>query len=710
MEVALDPADASTPKLKGRLEADLAQAKISFVVNNQNVSARALPATTATSRASTPGTTPSRRPAPGPGPDQGGSQSGAGGSSDDGSGAVAAVLACVLVLLLIAVVAILLIYHPKGRALWDKHGTVDKGPSKGEASRARSNSLRAMRNSLRGSPGVDQHAIEMNAKLMASLPVPTLHVGAVKPGSDPNLRLMYLNNVKQTLRAKMQVLLTEIESEGKTSRYTELRQVGLGQPQHAALREVNRIKNRYLNIIPYDHSRVHLPIEHDDPDTDYINANWIQGYGGDRTYIATQGPVPNSFISFWRMIWHEKVEVIVMVTNEWERGRQKCHRYWPENANRTSGATLSYGQNITVRHRDTTQHALWVTRAFEITNGGETRTVQQIAYTAWPDHGVPNETKELLLLRTMVRATMRDPLVPVVVHCSAGVGRTGTFIAVDRCIEQCLDLGGDGNALVNVDAIVHDMRQARNQMVQTEEQYMCIHSAVLDAVSWLLEKEEAAGRGSPARAAGFTDGLSLATPTGDSSELRVASVRRENPAYAPDTPTGEGLQKVSTLRLEDGDKLAGMSTSPTGTAESPPRNLSFVRGSSQKRKQTRRLAALPGFLFGAVGPLPRLQDQLWARARAARRLTPLSAQRTTFTFALALTAAPRPCPLSCGARVLPRHRVRRRTQRPDQHRLHDGAPQRGGRWVWRHHGGARDRSRVRRRPYVYGCRPSCALT
>merc|ERR1719473_224260 len=239
--------------------------------------------------------------------------------------------------------------------------------------------------------------------------------------------------------------------------------------------------------------------------------------------------------------------------------------------------------------------------------------VQQLAYTAWPDHGVPNETKELLLLRTAVRQAMRDGdsagAAPIVVHCSAGVGRTGTFIAVDRCIEQCLDVGGEGHELLDIDEVCTVMRLARNQMVQTEEQYMCIHSALLDAVTWLIE----AANGAQDEVSHSTPGYALTQatlidPDHDQAQAQQASeyeasasqpgrkitsrvpdpsVRRENPVYISDAPTDTqtaSLRKSSTLRLNDGDAL-GDSSEPGGQNDSP-RALSFVRGSSQRRAKT----------------------------------------------------------------------------------------------------------------------------
>ena len=127
---------------------------------------------------------------------------------------------------------------------------------------------------------------------------------------------------------------------GFTMAYESMKEVGREQPTTHSFHEHNKLKNRYGNISAYDHSRVVLPQINDDPDTDYINANWIQGYKKDRGYVATQGPVPNSFISFWRMIWHVQAEVIVMVTHEIEKNRLKCHRYWPDP---TSTSRMSAG-------------------------------------------------------------------------------------------------------------------------------------------------------------------------------------------------------------------------------------------------------------------------------------------------------------------------------------------------------------------------------
>lgn len=185
---------------------------------------------------------------------------------------------------------------------------------------------------------------------------------------------------------------------GFTMAYESMKEVGREQPTTNSFHEHNKLKNRYGNISAYDHSRVVLPQINDDPDTDYINANWIQGYKKDRGYVATQGPVPNSFISFWRMIWHVQAEVIVMVTHEIEKNRLKCHRYWPDPTSTPPVKKLQYG-SIFVTHISSVPHKNFTVRTFDVEQAGEVRRIKQFAYTAWPDHGVRKAICTLLMHR-----------------------------------------------------------------------------------------------------------------------------------------------------------------------------------------------------------------------------------------------------------------------------------------------------------------------
>eukprot|EP00039_Didymoeca_costata_P018750 m.334792 g.334792 ORF g.334792 m.334792 type:complete len:703 (+) comp17440_c1_seq1:161-2269(+) len=294
----------------------------------------------------------------------------------------------------------------------------------------------------------------------------------------------YLAEVYNKLRSTMEELHAGGTNRGYSQKYQAMNAIGRNQPAEDSYKEANKLKNRYGNITAYDHSRVQLPVINEDPDTNYINANWINGYKRERAYIASQGPVPNSFISFWRMIWHQNIEVVAMVTHEIENNRMKCHRYWPDPTSMPPVKTLQYG-SIYVTHISSVPHKHFIVREFEVKHGDETRKLKQFAYTSWPDHGVPLTTQELLGFRNAVRTCSPDKSKPLLVHCSAGVGRTGTYIAIDRLVEQALDMGGE----LNIDAIVTDMRMARNFMVQTEIQYMFIYRAVVDALSELLSGE-----------------------------------------------------------------------------------------------------------------------------------------------------------------------------------------------------------------------------
>lgn len=294
----------------------------------------------------------------------------------------------------------------------------------------------------------------------------------------------YLQHTVEKLKARMSELFANGTNRGYSVAYQALGPVGRQNSANACLHEANKLKNRYGNITAYDHSRVRLPPIFNDPTTDYINANWINGYKRKGAYIASQGPVPNSFISFWRMIWHCKIEVIVMVTHEVEKGRMKCHRYWPDPTSSPPVRKAQYG-SIIVTHLSSVPHKNFIVRHFEVEFEGSKRVLKQFAYTSWPDHGVPLTTQELLGFRNAVRVSVTQPDAPLLIHCSAGVGRTGTYIALDRLVQQALDMGGD----LSVDHIIADMRMARNFMVQTEVQYIFIYRAVLDALSALLSGE-----------------------------------------------------------------------------------------------------------------------------------------------------------------------------------------------------------------------------
>ncbi|XP_056883723.1 receptor-type tyrosine-protein phosphatase S isoform X48 [Takifugu flavidus] len=242
--------------------------------------------------------------------------------------------------------------------------------------------------------------------------------------------------------------------------------------EHSNL-EVNKPKNRYANVIAYDHSRVLLSAIDGIPGSDYVNANYIDGYRKQNAYIATQGALPETFGEFWRMIWEQRSANIVMMTKLEERSRVKCDQYWP-----TRG-TDTYGL-IQVTLLDTVELATYCVRTFALFKNGssEKREVRQFQFTAWPDHGVPEHPTLFLAFLRRVKACNPPDAGPMVVHCSAGVGRTGCFIVIDAMLERIKH-----EKTVDIYGHVTLMRAQRNYMVQTEDQYVFIHDALLEAVN-----------------------------------------------------------------------------------------------------------------------------------------------------------------------------------------------------------------------------------
>nr|XP_032625533.1 receptor-type tyrosine-protein phosphatase T isoform X1 [Chelonoidis abingdonii] len=237
-----------------------------------------------------------------------------------------------------------------------------------------------------------------------------------------------------------------------------------------AKEDENRNKNRYGNIISYDHSRVRLQLLDGDPHSDYINANYIDGYHRPRHYIATQGPMQETVKDFWRMIWQENSASVVMVTNLVEVGRVKCVRYWPDD-------TEIYG-DIKVTLIETEPLAEYVIRTFTVQKKGyhEIREIRQFHFTSWPDHGVPCYATGLLGFVRQVKFLNPPETGPIVVHCSAGAGRTGCFIAIDIMLDMA-----ENEGVVDIFNCVRELRSQRVNLVQTEEQYVFVHDAILEA-------------------------------------------------------------------------------------------------------------------------------------------------------------------------------------------------------------------------------------
>ncbi|XP_033997468.1 receptor-type tyrosine-protein phosphatase beta isoform X6 [Trematomus bernacchii] len=260
---------------------------------------------------------------------------------------------------------------------------------------------------------------------------------------------------------------------GFAEEFEDLKMVGTAQLKSNAERLENKPKNRYANVLPYDSSRVKLSIIHGSPYDDYINANYMPGYNSRKEFIAAQGPLPGTVNDFWRMIWEKNVRSLVMLTRCNEQGRVKCEQYWAQGTKHFENITVTTTSEIALED--------WTIRDFDIKNvkTAETRSVRHFHFTAWPDHGVPQTTELLISFRHLVREHMDQfsRHSPTVVHCSAGVGRTGTFIAIDHLMFQI-----ERENIVDVFGIVYDLRMHRPLMVQTEDQYVFLNQCAIDII------------------------------------------------------------------------------------------------------------------------------------------------------------------------------------------------------------------------------------
>ncbi|XP_071434983.1 tyrosine-protein phosphatase non-receptor type 22 isoform X1 [Pithys albifrons albifrons] len=244
-------------------------------------------------------------------------------------------------------------------------------------------------------------------------------------------------------------------------------------PTAAAEQPENAKKNRYKDILPFDHSRVELSLITSDTDSHYINANFIKGVYGPRAYIATQGPLPTTVIDFWRMIWEYKVLVVVMACMEFEMGKKKCEQYWAE----LNRPPLHCGP-FAISCEAEEKRNEYVIRTLRVTLNEVTRTIHHFHYKNWPDHHVPSSIDPILELIREIRCYQPDDNVPVCIHCSAGCGRTGVICAIDYT-QKLLQ---DGIVPVNfsVFSLVQEMRTRRPCIVQTKEQYELVYDAVIE--------------------------------------------------------------------------------------------------------------------------------------------------------------------------------------------------------------------------------------
>ncbi|XP_046983413.1 tyrosine-protein phosphatase non-receptor type 11-like [Schistocerca americana] len=383
----------------------------------------------------------------------------------------------------------------------------------------------------------------------------------------------------------------------------------------------NRNKNRYKNILPFDHTRVKLrDVDPSVPGSEYINANYIRpddeagDSGCGRCYIATQGCLPATTGDFWEMVWQENTRVIVMTTKEVERGKNKCVRYWPE-----EGQSKDFGR-VRVRNLSESSTADYTLREFAVSRlppqpqpalpqapdgggggdgsdsgssgggGGGGQRVQQnqhaaavgderkvyhYHFQAWPDHGVPSDPGCVLNFLHDVNARQEScgpSAGPVLVHCSAGIGRTGTFIVIDIVLDQIKRRGLDCE--IDIQRTIQMVRAQRSGMVQTEAQYKFVYLAVQHYIETVRQRAQAEQK-SLQLGREYTNIRYSSDELPSPSPVLPLPPPRRSPVRLPQPPDDFPRQIYENVAVKD-RKLSAASLGPSSTHHIGPPPPSFA--------------------------------------------------------------------------------------------------------------------------------------
>jgi len=282
------------------------------------------------------------------------------------------------------------------------------------------------------------------------------------------------------------MVLAYMEDHLKNKQRLEQEWVGLcgyeAEPSSTAVafKAENKKKNRYPDKLPYDHNRVILNALINGANSDYINASTVTDHDPrNPSYIVTQGPLGQTVADFWQMVWEQGCVVIVMLTRLQDNGYQLCTRYWPEEG---ADEYHIFEVHLVSEHvwcEDYLVRSVYLKN----TRTGETRTVTQFHFRSWPAHGVPASTKSLLEFRRKVNKSYRGRSCPIVVHCSDGVGRSGTYVLIDMVLNRL----SKGCKEIDIAATLEHIRDQRGGMVQNRQQFEFCLMAVAEEVHAILK-------------------------------------------------------------------------------------------------------------------------------------------------------------------------------------------------------------------------------
>nr|XP_015822578.2 tyrosine-protein phosphatase non-receptor type 22 isoform X2 [Nothobranchius furzeri] len=341
-------------------------------------------------------------------------------------------------------------------------------------------------------------------------------------------------------------------------------------------------KNRYKDIVPFEHTRVKLTLTSSKKDSDYINASFVKGVFGSKAYIATQGPLPLTLVDFLRMLWEFNIQIIVMSCREFEMGKKKCELYWPQKQNEDFVC-----EPFRVYCDSEENKGDYLTRTLRLTYHNSSRILKQLHYMNWPDHGIPDTITPILDMLHEMRVYQAHEDVPVCLHCSAGCGRTGVLMVIDYTWNLLR------NQMITSDFsiynLVQDMRTQRPSVVQTKEQYLLVYRTIKELFRRYLDSMET--QNSPREVPTAENGLSDQSQEFD---LNSEQQREKESAFllryhTPLAPASEdfftfgvedmrwGQQQYQTLPDVQQNRYEGPNTSQTASTEveSAPETCDF---------------------------------------------------------------------------------------------------------------------------------------
>lgn len=361
----------------------------------------------------------------------------------------------------------------------------------------------------------------------------------------------------------------DLDSSGRWQNlYNEIRNQASEYPYRVAKLPVNRNLNRYRDVSPYDHSRVKL----ENSENDYINASLVMVEEAQRTYILSQGPLRNTCGHFWLMIWEQCTKAVIMLNRVIEKGSEKCAQYWPT----AEELQMSFTDTgFVVRLLSEEDQSYYTIRVLELQNTvtGESREIYHFHYTTWPDFGVPESPASFLnfLFKVRESGSLDPEHGPSVVHCSAGIGRSGTFALVDTCL-VLMDRRKNPSS-VDIQKVLLDMREYRMGLIQTPDQLRFSYMAVMEGAKLILTDNSATQQ----------------------DMQRVVSRDDLEPDLPPPPPPPRPHLKNSRPNGQPGPCLEPPVTSeellPAGEPDSKDNSMAENSGNVRKRHREERIAS-----------------------------------------------------------------------------------------------------------------------